>query len=191
MIRAVLFDCFGVIITDALELIIQQHEADRPGIRDEILDIVHANNLGLINPDESNEQIGKLIGVSSAAYRQMIDQAEVKDTRVLDLIRELRAQYKTALLSNIGRDSMHRRFSEVELNEYFDAVVISGDIGLAKPDTAIYEYAAHRLDVAPDECVFLDDRAGHCQGAQAAGMQAILYRSFEQAQADLKKILAK
>lgn len=191
MIQAIIFDCFGVIITDALEVVLQQLDVERPGARDEVVDIIHANNLGLLQPSESNEQIAKILGVTAQEFRETIDGAEAKDQRVLDWIRELRTDYKTALLSNIGRDSMNRRFSEQELQEHFDAVIISGDLGIAKPNTAIYEYAAQQLGVPTEACVFLDDREGHCEGARAAGMQAILYLNLAQAQADLKKVLAK
>lgn len=191
MIKAVIFDCFGVIITDGLELVVQKLEKTDSHARQYISDIIRANNLGLMEPIESNRKIADYVGVSPREWRQMVDIGEVKDERVLAWIGELRKSYKTAMLSNVGRGSMTRRFSEQELQTYFDAVIISGDLGIAKPDVAIYEHAARQLGVEVAECVFLDDREMFSRAAEQAGMQAILYQNLDQAKADFCKLFAK
>jgi putative hydrolase of the HAD superfamily len=190
MIKAIIFDCFGVLITDALQLVVKELEAEKPGARAHITQIIHANNLGLMSPHESNQQIADYVGVSIETWRQMIDTREVKDEKVLAWIRRLRTEgYKTALLSNIGRGSLYRRFTRQELDEHFDALIISAELGIAKPDEAIYRYAAKELGVEPSGCIFIDDRKGHCQGAERAGLQSILFTDYEQAAAELKGLL--
>lgn len=57
----------------------------------------------------------------------------------------------------------------------FDDAVVSGDVGLAKPDPAIYRLAATRLDVEPSACFFIDDMARNIDGARQAGMVGHLY----------------
>lgn len=189
MIKAIIFDCFGVIITDALHEVSSELAARDPEAYKKVVDIIHANNRGLITPAESTPQIAKILGITPEAFRQRISQGEVKDNQMMTFIRGLRKNYKTGLLSNIGKDSLRRRFSEEELAEHFDAVVVSGEVGYMKPDRAIYRYAAEELGVKPNECIFIDDREVHCRGAAEAGMQPILYEDLGQLKSQLNAYL--
>ena len=60
------------------------------------------------------------------------------------------------------------------LEDEADAVVLSFEVGVAKPDAGIYLTALERLRVAPDEAVFVDDQAAYCDGATATGMTSYL-----------------
>ena len=60
--------------------------------------------------------------------------------------------------------------------ELFDGVVISGEVGLHKPQPEIFELAAERVDLEPSDCVFVDDLRENCAGAEAVGMIAVLHR---------------
>lgn len=57
----------------------------------------------------------------------------------------------------------------------FDDAIVSGDVGLAKPDPAIYRFAAERLGVEPVACLFIDDMPRNIEGARQAGMTGHLY----------------
>jgi HAD superfamily hydrolase (TIGR01509 family) len=72
----------------------------------------------------------------------------------------------------------------------FDAVALSFETGVIKPDERAYEIIAERLAVVPAECVFIDDQERFVTAAKEVGMEAIHFQSFEQMQADLEKILA-
>jgi putative hydrolase of the HAD superfamily len=69
-------------------------------------------------------------------------------------------------------------------------MVVSAAIGHVKPDPEAYEITAEKLGVEPSECVFIDDKESFCQAAEAVGMKSVWYREFEQARADLEKLLA-
>ena len=86
---------------------------------------------------------------------------------MLDGVRAARrAGVRTAMLSNSwGED----RYDRALLAELFDAWVISGEVGLRKPDPAIYELAAERLGLPPAACVFVDDLPGNLKPARALG----------------------
>ncbi len=189
MIKAIIFDCFGVIITDALKAELDNIEAANPKAAREIVDIIHANNRGIINPAESNQRIADILDVSVRQWRKRIDKGEVKDLRVMGYIKQLRPTYKTALLSNIGRQSLTRRFGNDELKAHFDAIVISGELGIMKPEPEIFLYATKQLQAKPEECIMIDDRQTHCAGAREAGMTAILYKDFMQMKHELEGIL--
>ncbi|MBP9852754.1 MAG: glucose-phosphatase [Patescibacteria group bacterium] len=189
MIKAIVFDCFGVLVTDSLQLMVQDLAASNPSAAQEVRDLVGLSNRGIIDPAEARPKIAKLFGVTTEQYVQAILKGEDKNTQLLDYIRELRTTYKIGMLSNIGSNSLHKRFSDEELEEHFDIVVASGDIGYAKPDRQAYEIVAERLGVSVNECVFTDDREGFCEAARLCGMQAILFEDFTQFKRDLALLL--
>jgi putative hydrolase of the HAD superfamily len=98
----------------------------------------------------------------------------VVEPEMRELLRHLRGTVGLGLLSNAGAGGT-RRLSESGVADLFDDVVCSGDVGLAKPDSAIYRLAAERLGVAPSACVFVDDMPRNVAGATAAGMRAHLH----------------
>lgn len=186
MIKAIVFDCFGVVITDALQVLCDELRAKDPAAADQVRDIVQAANRGMLEPAVSHQQIAALLGMSVSDHMQAIASGEVKDAKLLAYITELRRSYKTAMLSNIGKDSLQRRFAEGELQQYFDVVVASGDIGYAKPEPAAYQITADRLDVRCDECVFVDDREVFVEAARGVGMQAFVYEGVDHFKSELE-----
>jgi putative hydrolase of the HAD superfamily len=190
MIRAVVFDCFGVILTDVLSEIRAELAQRDPGAAEEIRGIIAANNRGLIEPRESNEQIASLLGMDPHVFRQQVREGETKNEPLLSYILDLRKSYKTAMLSNIAGSSLDRRFPNNELAQYFDVVAASADIGYAKPDREAYLHVADALGVRPEECLFTDDKEGFCTAATSVGMHSIVYTDFIQFKTALGKILA-
>lgn len=189
MIRAIIFDCFGVLITDALQAIRDKAGAHDAAAVQEISDIIAANNRGLMEPTESNERIAAILGMTSTELRTMVSEGEVKNHELMAYLQTLRAKYKTAMLSNIAGSSLRKRFGEAELDAHFDVVVASSDIGFAKPEPEAYQTVADQLGVRCDECVFIDDRTLFCDGATSVGMQAILYTNFAQFKRELTDVL--
>ena len=89
------------------------------------------------------------------------------------IIRTLRAAgLRTALLSNSWGCQEYPR---ADFPGLFDAVVLSGEVGLRKPEPEIFRHAAQALGLAPAECVFIDDMAANVAAAQACGMTALLH----------------
>jgi putative hydrolase of the HAD superfamily len=76
-----------------------------------------------------------------------------------------------------------------EIRDLFDAVVISAEVGLHKPQPEIYRMAADEIGVNPQDCVFVDDLRENCEGAEAVGMTALLYRDADETIAKLEELL--
>ncbi|WP_426244594.1 HAD-IA family hydrolase [Nocardioides sp. LHG3406-4] len=70
-----------------------------------------------------------------------------------------------------------------------DDIVYSHEVGLAKPDPAVYELTARRLAVRPEEIAFLDDHAPHVAAARAAGWHAVLHRDAATSIAAIEELL--
>ena len=94
------------------------------------------------------------------------------------LVDRLRAgkRVKLGLLSNANR-GFTERLRARGVAALFDDVIVSADVGLAKPDPAIFRLAAERLGIEPDACLMIDDQAQHVEGARAAGMRAHLHEA--------------
>lgn len=189
MIKAIIFDLFGVLVTDALELLVTGLKATQPEVADQVVRLVVASNAGTIPHEESREMIAELLGITLDEYARRVRGGEVRNEELFNYILVLRKTYKTALLSNAGTRSLEVRFAPGELNNYFDAVVVSAVIGFAKPEARAYEIVAEKLGVRLDECVMIDDRELYCEGARAIGMQSVLYQSVSQLKRDLSSIL--
>lgn len=96
------------------------------------------------------------------------------------------AGFKTGLLSNSWGTSLYPR---ERLATLFDVTVISGEVGLRKPDPAIFELTTRRLGVPPARCVFVDDHPGHLKSAAEAGMTTVLHREPAATIAELESLL--
>lgn len=190
MIRALIFDCFGVLITDALQQIRSELMREDPEAAREVSDIVAANNRGLMEPAESSRQIAALMGITIGDLRDRIGRGEERNEALFAQISLYRASYKTALLSNIAGSSLTRRFPAGELEKYFDLVAASAEIGHAKPDREAYLYVSDRLGVLPEECIFIDDKASFCAAAEAEGMHSIVYEDLASCTASIDRIVS-
>ena len=109
------------------------------------------------------------------------------DDTVLDVVRRAHATgVRTALLSN----SWANDYPVERWTDAFDAVVISGEVGMRKPEPRIFEHAAAMLGLPLSDCVFVDDELVNVRAAQALGMRAIHCRSTAHAAAELIDLFA-
>ena len=108
------------------------------------------------------------------------------DERMIGAVRAARAAgIKTGLISNSWGLGIYDRAP----TDLFDAAVISGEVGLHKPQPEIYRLACERLAVEPAEAVFVDDLRENCEGAEAVGMTAVLHRDTSETLAALERLL--
>jgi len=106
--------------------------------------------------------------------------AVAPDEAMLDGVRAARrAGTRTALLSNSWGDGL--AYDAAVLEELFDTWVISSEVGLRKPDPAIYAVVTERLGQPPEACVFVDDLPGNLKPARAIGMATVLHRGDAEA----------
>lgn len=190
MIKAIIVDCFGVLLGNAYKMHLTQVEQEDPERAKEIRGINHASDMGILTREETAEAISALFDMDTEDFLEEQNQLEVPNKELLAYIASLKKDYKIALLSNISsRERLSIRFLDGELESHFDTVVASGDEGYVKPQPEIYEIAATRLGVMPNECVMIDDIAEFCEGAREVGMQAIQYQSNQQVITDLNALI--
>ena len=131
---------------------------------------------------------GARYGLSYEEFMTEFFKGDIIDQELVQSIRKLRPRYKTGLLSNAFSD-MRYWVSEWKIEDAFDHMLISAEVNLMKPDTAIYLLATRHLGVGPQETIFIDDVAANIEGAKQAGMQGIQFTSRVQALDELQALL--
>ncbi|HVO86285.1 MAG TPA: HAD family phosphatase [Candidatus Binatia bacterium] len=190
MIKAIIFDFFGVIVGDGFDATYRYAGGDPEADRDFIETLLEQSNRGLISTKEFRSRICSRLNISVEQYKASVKKSEQPNLELLEYIKKLRRNYKTAILSNVGRDGLERRIKREVLNQYFDVTVVSADVGFIKPEPQIYELTAKKLGVEPSECIFTDDREGYVSAAANVGIKAFIYKDFAQAKAEIEKLLS-
>jgi putative hydrolase of the HAD superfamily len=134
-------------------------------------------------------QIGLQDADQAARLREDLWSTWVVNAKVLTLIERAHATCKVGLLSNATdalEDLLEHRY---RVADRFDVIVNSARLGLAKPDKGIYEETLRRLDVAPHEAVFIDDRAENVAAAAALGMHVIWFINADELERQLNVYL--
>lgn len=145
---------------------------------------------GTLSQRDYERALAKLLGLDddrllSRALADLRPRPEVYD--LVDRARA--AGIKVAVLSNSWGTGAFDPYTGYELPERFDAVVISDQVGMRKPDPAIYRLAAARLAVQPETCVFVDDTPRNLPPARALGMATVLFGDTATGVAAIERLL--
>jgi putative hydrolase of the HAD superfamily len=150
--------------------------------------LVRALETGEISEHEFGERFGELLGVDerTGLVDRMFRGLRPDEAMLAALRRARAAGVRTGLISNsMGAG----RYDRSTFPELFDGVVISGDVGMHKPQPEIFLLGAERAGVAAEKCVFVDDLRQNCEGAEAVGMTAVLHRSADRTVPVLERLL--
>jgi putative hydrolase of the HAD superfamily len=113
----------------------------------------------------------------------------VANTGLIAWARALRPAYRTGILSNSFVGAREREQAMFGFDDLVDDLVYSHEVGMSKPDPAIWELTARRLSVEPTEIAFLDDHRPNVEAARAFGFSAVFFENTTQAIADLEVVL--
>jgi epoxide hydrolase-like predicted phosphatase len=201
--RGLLVDFGGVLTTsvvDSFRAFCQEHELPRDVVKEVFLD-AYGSGEGPISRFETGHL--SATEFSAGLAETLADRAGVPveaegllarlfsglepDHAMLDaVLHARRAGVRTGLLSNSWGDMGYPRD---RFGELFDAVVISGEVGLRKPDPAIFVLAADRLGIPPAECAFVDDLEANVAAARHLGMAGVVHRRAEETLPELAELL--
>ncbi|MBN2878344.1 MAG: HAD family phosphatase [Clostridia bacterium] len=99
--------------------------------------------------------------------------------QVIDFINALKNKVKkVALLSNINFEVKDYVKDELGLFKYFDETICSCDLQLLKPELGIYQYAANKVGIEPEKCLFIDDMEANVIGAREAGLNSMVFQGY-------------
>lgn len=129
----------------------------------------------------SNDEIAELIQHDITAWTAI-------DPVMLDWAARLRqAGYRVAILSNMVKE-IREHMESFDWLETFQQNTWLYELGISKPDAAIYRHALDQLDVQAGEALFIDDLEPNVRAAQAAGLHAVLFTTPSRLQADLNQL---
>jgi len=188
MIRAIIFDCFGVLTTDGWLPFKAKYFGHDPALFDQAGALNSQTNIGVVSYTDFLTAISEMSAKSPGEVDREISN-NVPNAELFAYIKQLNASYKIGMLSNASDDWMSDLF-EPSQTALFDVIALSYEMKFTKPMAEAYATVAERLNVEVDECVFIDDQERYITGAQEAGMQAIWYKDFAQLKAELSQLLA-
>jgi putative hydrolase of the HAD superfamily len=188
MIKAVIFDCFGVLIMPGQSLSYR----DYPQFAERIGDLERQSDAGLISRQQFIEAISDLLSITPDEVWSDYYGYRLYNEPAIAWARDIRLanDYKLALLSNIGRGWLDEFLVSMNQIDLFDEVILSSDVGIIKPNPKIFELMSVRLGLDPSECVMIDDVAANIDGAKSIGMYGIVFDSIDQAKADLQRLVS-
>ena len=150
---------------------------------------------GRITDEDFSVEFAKRLG--EAAGREIEPEGIVErlfagmklEPEMIELVRGARREgFKTGLLSNSWGMGGYPRDLLIEL---FDTVVISGEVGMRKPDAEIFRVTVDRLSVEAGRCIFVDDHPGHLKAATEEGMRTVLHRTPAETIEEVEKLLGR
>ena len=210
MIRAVLFDFGGVILSSPFEAF-NRYEAE-VGLPADTIRRINATNpddnawARFERGEDSVADFRTRFEAEAAALGFTLDAQRVVDSlrgvvrpAMVEALRRCSAAFKTAMLTNnfappgdeTGTQAMVDGDGQPleEIHALFDEIIESSVVGVRKPEPRFYEIACERLGVEPTECVFLDDLGINLKPARAMGMQTIKVVEPDTALAELEGIV--
>ncbi len=196
-IKAVFFDLGGVILRTEYQAP-RQHLAERLGMDyEDIEKIVFSGvsaaraSLGEITEEEHWRNVMKTLKLPASEYERIRDEffaGDVIDREILAFLRSLKPRYKTGLISNAWSGLRHYIVRE-KFDDAFDTLIISAEVGVAKPEPKIYQLALEQAQVEAGEAVFVDDFLENVEACRRLGMQGIHFRDPQSAIEQVKAML--
>ncbi len=186
MYKAVIFDVFGVLISNAADLAFDKLGGDRELHGEQIRELYRKYDLGFIDFETEHTQIAKLLDVPYEDWLKVMSEQTQYNDQLIEYAKSL--PVKKAYLSNIGEESVRHMGRHIDL-DVFDAQVKSSEIGFIKPSPQAYTIAADKLGVEPHECIFIDDSPANVSGAEAVGMYGIVFKGNQQVMREVGRLL--
>ena len=202
-VRALVIDFGGVLTTPlqngmirfAMNLGIELQDLVRVALKaysGEDDDLVHDFETGHVSEEEFSVAFAARLKEEAGAeveadrlVEKIFDGLELVEEMMTVVVDVRRAGYKTALCSNSWGLGLYPydRFPEM-----FDVVVISGEVGMRKPNRDIFDLTLEKLELPAQTCVFVDDHPGHLKGAAEVGMQTVLHRTPEETIPEIERL---
>ncbi len=188
MIKAIIFDCFGVLAEDGWTPFKRKYIIHDSKLAKEVADLGKRTDKGMLDHEEMISEVAELAHVDPAILREAVGKKIPNEELFQYIKKELKPKYKIGLMSNANYDVVSELFTYDQAS-LFDATVMSFESRMVKPDPRMYKLMAERLGSELKESVFIDDQERYCMAAEEIGMSSILYTSPEQLKTELSDIL--
>ncbi len=177
--RLVIFDCFGVIFGEIGPCIVRKYAKEGDDVAAIKEKLFLPADLGDVSYDELISNIAEEFGVCKQSVLDDWNSFVKLNDELVSLIEKIRETATVALLSNASKGFVESLFEKYNLTHLFDEMVISSNIGMAKPDKEIYKYCVSRFDCQFDEIYMIDDNAVNLDGLETIGITPVLFKGNE------------
>lgn len=198
MIKAIIFDMGGVVVSDPMNLIYE--ETGRKFNTNPMIVRKKSRPLRIkwmkneISAEEFWKNLASRLGISDVnslknVWKETFVKNVTPNKKTIQIIKRLKDHgYKVALLSNTVKPHANYHMEKKHF-DLFSTVFLSYKLRMKKPEKKIYRYVIRKMGVKFEECVFIDDRGKNLEPAKELGMKTILFQSSEQLEKELKKLL--
>lgn len=139
---------------------------------------------------EFEQTMGRLLGLDDDGLLAKALADLRPRPEIIDLTRQARDKgIRVAALSNSWGTGDYDPYAGWELDDLFDAVVISDQVGLRKPDPEIFRLTTSKIGLSPDECLFVDDTESNLPGARELGMGTLFFTEADGEVAEIERLI--
>jgi len=173
-LKTIILDMYGVVMKDPTANLLSFVNSFFPSIKfDDIYPLWKKADTGKISSLDFLKQIG-FVNNTVMIEKMYLDTLEI-DEGFYMFIEDLKKSFKFVLLSNdLSRWSNYIR-NKYDIDKYFDNIIISGDIGMRKPEKDVFQYLLKTLNQSAEKCYFVDDRRTNLFAAKSFGINPILF----------------
>jgi epoxide hydrolase-like predicted phosphatase len=191
MYKAVIFDFFGVFCPDITMNWFKKTLPDYQAKLSEFQSICTRSDYGTLSKADFYEEVSDLVGVTVDEMEKGVEAETIINTSLVNYVVELREKgYRTACLSNGTHEWTLAVINIHGLAHLFDEVVLSGDLGIVKPNPEIYNHALEILHVAASEAIFVDDRKVNVDAAENCGIRSLVFNDTETFMSEFEQMVA-
>lgn len=184
----IIFDCFGVVCSEVFPIWGEKYFSNDK-MKEIRKDIIEKSDIGIITEKELFNKLAEITGEDSKKILDDWLKTAVVNTETINLIKELRKEYKVSLLSNASSGFVRKVLERIDAYKLFDYIIISSEEGMIKPNSEIFELMLSRMKVKASNSVFIDDNISNIQGAKNVGITGILFKDIQQVKKELFEIL--
>jgi putative hydrolase of the HAD superfamily len=197
-LQAVIFD-YGEVLSELPDGQRHRNLVTISGIKEEAFDKAYwAHRLDydadILNGQTYWQTVARDNGVSftAAQIEQLLEQdalmwMNLNPTMLAWIPKIKQSGFRLGILSNMGYGVLNYMLPRFSWLADFDHLTWSCELGVVKPDPAIYLHTVKKLGVAPDQALFIDNLEKNIVGAEAVGLHANLFQTVEQLQSDLAR----
>lgn len=198
-IRAVVFDIGGVLEVTPDLGITQEWEArlglPAGGLDERMHEAWVGGSIGTITEHDVHQAVSERLGLDEPQLEAFMadlwrEYLGTANTELIEYVRQLRPRYRTGILSNSFVGAREREQAAYGFEDLVDEIVYSHESGMSKPEARIYALVCERLNVRPEETVFVDDADRCVEGARRAGLHAIRFQDNAQAIGEVETLFS-
>lgn len=197
-IRAIVFDIGGVLefaprigITEKWEeiFVLQAGELDK-----RLYEVWKGGSIGTITEVDVHRMIGEILGIDAAQVNAFMDDIwkeylGTPNVELIEYFKKLHEHYITAIISNSFVGAREKEEAAYHFGDMTELIIYSHEVGIQKPNRRIYELACERLNIKPEEMIFVDDVEIIVMAACELGIHGIQFKDSAQTIAEIETVI--